>query len=429
MSYGIDFDDLTGMDIMAKAFGDSMKSNHLQDRVATYKLVQVLTDPVALDARAAAAIEGRIPNPAEGAGAIGKFQFYGRIRDRRAPVQPADPCNPTYATNTKLNNQLVGGHILFVTEEGLRPKKFGYVTAQVPVRLIGGEEVPNGFGTVIAITPNSSITPSDYTPGGACPDIQQITANGGVGHAGGPACPGSGPQPALDPGAMTAIYQGAYGPGAGAIVENGNYPENILRKVSTEHSTAPIKLLADVVDDFNRLAKAFHDEFGEPLRPTGGFRCYSGGQYCQVELKCRKGRDASIPGQSQHGWGLAFDYDTKGGFNSKFYKWMTSNSHKYNWVHPAWAKPGGSKPEAWHMEHRNVNTLITARKKAGLRPRPSSATAKATTPDKYQMGTTRTDEGLGEDGPGPVGGGEWVEGKNFVWVNKSKGQWKEIPVT
>ena len=77
------------------------------------------------------------------------------------------------------------------------------------------------------------------------------------------------------------------------------------------------------------------------------------------------------------------------------------------------------------MEHRNVNSLITARKKAGLRPRPTSATAAATTPDEYPVGTTRTDT----DGPGPVGGGEWVEGRNFVWINKAKGQWKEIPVT
>ena len=222
MSYGIDFDDLSGLDIMAKTFGDSMKANHLEDRVATYKMVQVLTDPVALDARAAAAIEGRVPEPAEGGSAIGKYQFFGRIRGEaeRKVVQPGDPCNPTYATNTGVNNQLVGAHTLFVTEEGLRPKKFGYVTAQVPIKLIGGEEVPCGIGTVIAITPNASITPSEYSTPSSCPDISQIVANGGVGNAGGPWCPGSGPQPALDPGPMTAVYNGGYGDGAGTVVES-----------------------------------------------------------------------------------------------------------------------------------------------------------------------------------------------------------------
>ena len=107
---------------------------------------------------------------------------------------------------------------------------------------------------------------------------------------------------------------------------------------------------------------------------------------------------------------------------------MIANSYKYNWIHPGWAKPDGSNPEAWHMEHKSKNSLITAKKQAGGRPRPASATASAgasSGSDQYAMGTTRTDT----DGPPPAGGGEWVEGRNMVWVNKAKGQWKEIPVT
>jgi len=374
-----------------------MKKNHLQDRVATYKLVQVLTDPRPMDARAAAAMAGGTPNPAEGARAIGKYQFFGRIRDRRAPVQPADPCNPTYATNTKLNNQLVGAHILFVTEEGLRPKKFGFVTATVPVRLVGGEEVPAGNGTVIAITPNASITPSEYTAN-SCPDIPTIVAQGGMGNAGGPFCPGSGPVPAQHPGPYTAVYQGAYGDGAGMIIENGNYPEALLKRVSTDHAAGPFKMLADVVDDFNRLAEAFHADLGKKLPINGGMRCYSGGKYCQVETKCRKGKKASTPGKSQHGWGVAFDYDS-GGFGSPAYNWMIANGAKYNWVHPGWAKPNGSNPESWHMEHAKRYTLITSKKPSGARPRPSGGGAGAD--DKsIAIGTVRTDT----DGPGPVGG-------------------------
>ena len=276
-----------------------------------------------------------------------------------------------------------------------------------------------GNGTVIAVTPNASITPSEYTES-SCPDISSIVARGGVGHAGGPHCPGIGPQPAMDPGPYTAVYQGKYGDGPGMIVENGNYPDSILRSVSTEYAAGPFKLLADVVDDFNRLAAAFQAEFGQKLPINGGMRCYSGGKYCQVETKCRKGKKASTPGKSQHGWGVAFDYDS-GNFGSPKYNWMIANAAKYNWVHPSWAKPGGSNPEAWHMEHSKKSTLITSKKPSGARPRPAGG---GPGDKSIAIGTIRTDT----DGPGPQGGGDWVEGKNFQWVNKNKGQWKEITV-
>ena len=57
---------------------------------------------------------------------------------------------------------------------------------------------------------------------------------------------------------------------------------------------------------------------------------------------------------SNHGWGLAVDINV-GGTGSSVYKWLEANAHKYGYVHPAWAKPGGSKPEPWHWEYaRNV---------------------------------------------------------------------------
>ena len=30
---------------------------------------------------------------------------------------------------------------------------------------------------------------------------------------------------------------------------------------------------------------------------------------------------------------------------------LEANAHKYGYVNPPWAKPGGSKPEAWHWEY------------------------------------------------------------------------------
>jgi len=436
-------DDLTGADIMYKTYANALKRNHLQDRVATYKMVQVLSTPFPMDARASATLEGAPQNPAESGATIGKWTFRGRIRDLRAPLQPADPCNLTYvrtkAAETGVSpanfaEALMRAHPLFVTVEGLKPKKFEYVIATLPIVLVGGEEVPLGNGTCILHHPAATLSPSQFPGADACQSLSAIVAEGGVGHAGGPSCPGSGPTPFLDPGPMTAIYNGQYGAGAGTVVENGNFPETLLARVSTEHSDSAIKLLADVVSDFNNLAAAFHAANNEKLSPNGGMRCYSGKRECQVEMKCRKGTGAATPGRSQHGWGLAFDYSTKGGFGGKFYKWMVENGPKYNWVHPCWAKQvavsspgcprGGTNPEAWHMEHMKVNSLITAAKDPGKRPSPASATENAVASNTYPVGTTRTDI----DGPGPAAGGEWVLDKNFVWINKAKGEWKEIPV-
>jgi hypothetical protein len=31
---------------------------------------------------------------------------------------------------------------------------------------------------------------------------------------------------------------------------------------------------------------------------------------------------------------------------------MKANAPSYGFVHPAWAEPDGSKPEAWHWEYK-----------------------------------------------------------------------------
>ena len=58
---------------------------------------------------------------------------------------------------------------------------------------------------------------------------------------------------------------------------------------------------------------------------------------------------AAKPGTSNHGWALAADLG--GGINqfgSTQYNWMKANASRFGFVHPAWAEPGGSAPEAWH---------------------------------------------------------------------------------
>jgi LAS superfamily LD-carboxypeptidase LdcB len=38
-------------------------------------------------------------------------------------------------------------------------------------------------------------------------------------------------------------------------------------------------------------------------------------------------------------------------FGTATHDWLRRNSLRYGWFLPAWAMPGGSKPEPWHWEY------------------------------------------------------------------------------
>ena len=76
----------------------------------------------------------------------------------------------------------------------------------------------------------------------------------------------------------------------------------------------------------------------------------------QVELYGRKPSLAALPGTSNHGWGVAVDLC--GGveqFGSAEHQWMVANAAQYGWVHPHWARQGGSRAEPWHWEFGKPN--------------------------------------------------------------------------
>ena len=156
---------------------------------------------------------------------------------------------------------------------------------------------------------------------------------------------------------LIADYSGEHG---AQVVTNGNFPAELLGVPDSEYSqTGGILMLKDVIDDYNRLAQAFYEHFGRVLPIGQCMRCYSGGPYCQVELRIEKGTLAARPGTSQHGWAVAFDYRTTDdngvqGFDSELYE----NAPTYNWENPSWARPDGSNPEAWHFESTKRNQLI-----------------------------------------------------------------------
>lgn len=146
--------------------------------------------------------------------------------------------------------------------------------------------------------------------------------------------------------AVPAGDDGASGAGQWGGHENGRIPAVAMCPLA---SAPGHRLRCDAAKAFDALDAAYRQEFGRGISVTDSYRDYE----TQVVLKRRKGRMAATPGKSNHGWGLAVDLG--GGINSfgtVQHEWMRSNGPRFGWIHPAWARSGGSLPEAWHWEFR-----------------------------------------------------------------------------
>jgi LAS superfamily LD-carboxypeptidase LdcB len=125
---------------------------------------------------------------------------------------------------------------------------------------------------------------------------------------------------------------------------NGQIPSSILCGLSFSGE----QLRCDAAMALEDLNGAFRATFGHSLDVVDGYRSYAD----QVAVAASRGALAAVPGTSNHGWGQAIDLS--GGiqsFGSAEYNWMSTHAGKYGWKHPAWAEPGGSKPEPWHWEY------------------------------------------------------------------------------
>mgnify|MGYP003151384946 CR=1 FL=1 len=150
---------------------------------------------------------------------------------------------------------------------------------------------------------------------------------------------------------------------AGQVIKNGRLPEKALKTIEGIKDTGkrPVKVLAEVADEFELLLKDFKAHFGVDLPITDSYRDYDR----QVETKANKekqnkGHEAAKPGTSRHGWGLAFDFNTSGQFfDSPYYKWLFINAPKRGFWNPAWAQKGGKNPEAWHFEVIDAKKYIS----------------------------------------------------------------------
>jgi hypothetical protein len=149
---------------------------------------------------------------------------------------------------------------------------------------------------------------------------------------------------------------GAAAPERGGSAEwggysNGKIPASALCPVPT----APRLLLeCHAAAAFDHMNSAFRAAIGQDIGITDGYRDYAGQVACQAE----KGNLCAVPGTSNHGWAKAVDIGACCGVNSgtgPAFDWLTANAGRFGWVHPAWARPGGSKPEPWHWEYGAIS--------------------------------------------------------------------------
>ena len=123
---------------------------------------------------------------------------------------------------------------------------------------------------------------------------------------------------------------------------NGFLPPEVLCPLSVGGGH---RLRADAAKALNRLMR------DHELCVTDSYRSYG----AQVDVFARKPDLAAVPGTSNHGLGVAVDLC--GGverFGTQAHRWMKAHAAEYGWVHPAWAEPGGSRPEPWHWEYVGV---------------------------------------------------------------------------
>lgn len=94
---------------------------------------------------------------------------------------------------------------------------------------------------------------------------------------------------------------------------------------------------------FRQMNAAYKAETGKDLLLNSTYRSYDQ----QIATKASRGKLAADPGESIHGWGDAIDFN----LDADGYGWLDQHAADYGWVHPDWAKPGGSLPERWHWEY------------------------------------------------------------------------------
>ena len=175
------------------------------------------------------------------------------------------------------------------------------------------------------------------TDGSATTQQASTNGGGGSGQAVG--------EPELDQSqpSAEAAANGQPDPPVWRGLNNGALPEDQL----TTLSFSPEKMHKQAAPAMEEMNKAYKAETGNNLPINNAYRdCETQVHYAKT-LKTAK---PAPPCSSNHGWGLAVDFNL-GDFGSPVYNWLSSNAHKYGFVLPPWAQQNGARPEAWHWEY------------------------------------------------------------------------------
>jgi len=138
--------------------------------------------------------------------------------------------------------------------------------------------------------------------------------------------------------AVSSHANGWSGQPSGVSGSNGRLAAGSLCKLSFASGH---QLQCDAASALEDADAAYYAQTGQHLSLTDSYRSYG----LQVTTRARKPGTAAIPGTSNHGWGMAVDLDYASA------SWLAENGADYGWVHPVWARPGGSRPEWWHLEY------------------------------------------------------------------------------
>ena len=127
--------------------------------------------------------------------------------------------------------------------------------------------------------------------------------------------------------------------------ENGYIDESLLCPVPW----APTyRLLCATVPNLERLNVAFKAEFGHDLAIQSGYRTYAD----QVWAHENAPEMTTLPGTSNHSWGVAvdFDIDLYTSYENPEVVWLVENGPAYGWRNPTHEAFGTLRPEPWHFE-------------------------------------------------------------------------------
>ena len=128
-------------------------------------------------------------------------------------------------------------------------------------------------------------------------------------------------------------------------VSNGELPDDLLCPIPWQPNE---RLLCAAMDNFIRLNEAYHLQFGTDLPILNGYRDLAS----QYQVHWDAPDMTAIPGQSNHGFGQAIDFnwDIFSAWDAPEVSWMLEHGPSYGFRLPSALGPDTDRPEPWHYE-------------------------------------------------------------------------------